>query len=428
MANDFFLDELKKGPEHWNAWVRKWIEDERQRAGHDGEADWGFSEQKKAAIDLSQADLEEAHLEGAVLRRAHLEGADLSRAHLKHAVLEEAHLESADLESAQLEGAHLVGVHLEGAHLERAHLEGAHLERAHLEGAHLVGAHLEGAHLYDAHLAGVNLINAHLVGADLWGAHLEGALLVGAHLEGAHLTRANLEGADLFDANLEGTDLSGTMNIEFDNNRINGTRFTAHPDKYGTSSIKQLLLSRSGLQLSPYDDKWSLLRRNYTGSKMVLIWLALIAFVVPRIITGLWLYILSSGNHIVQGVTAMEIDPHVRADFSLAWSQWVAQHQQTRVIFVFLGLTEITVTSVLWAALTLSLMVYTAIRFWLTLQVSPLRDAETRSNRTPAKNNYDGLYRWHQRIAWILVLSVILAIWNLLLLMRWMWTTTVWVF
>jgi uncharacterized protein YjbI with pentapeptide repeats len=119
----------------------------------------------KRILDVRQAVLRRASLDG-----AHLEGADLTDAHLERASLNRAHLEKADLTGAHLEGARLFEARLEGAHLADAHLEGAHLTDAHLEGAHLFGAHLENA--------------------DLTGAHLEDARLFGAHLEGADLTDA----------------------------------------------------------------------------------------------------------------------------------------------------------------------------------------------------------------------------------------------
>jgi hypothetical protein len=77
-----------------------------------------------AGTDLRRADLDHAHLEGAILRGAHLEGAFLFGAHLERAILFGVHLEGADLFGAHLEGAELGGANLEGANLN-AHLEGA---------------------------------------------------------------------------------------------------------------------------------------------------------------------------------------------------------------------------------------------------------------------------------------------------------------
>jgi uncharacterized protein YjbI with pentapeptide repeats len=82
---------------------------------------------------------------------------------------------------------------LREAGLRSAHLEGAILTRARLNEANLMDAHLEGAILHDAYLKGASLAFAHLEGADLSDAHLDGALLYRAHLDGdTDLDRASL--------------------------------------------------------------------------------------------------------------------------------------------------------------------------------------------------------------------------------------------
>jgi hypothetical protein len=105
-----------------------------------------------------------------------------------------------DLREAGLIEANLEGADLRGANLERADLRGANLRRAHLEGANLGRAHLEipNRRTQDR-LREEGLIKADLQGADLGGADLQGADLRGANLQGA-----NLQGADLRGANLEG--------------------------------------------------------------------------------------------------------------------------------------------------------------------------------------------------------------------------------
>ena len=112
---------------------------------------------------------EDVQLEEAMLVRARLEGANLLDAHLEMAVLREAHLEGTMLMGAHLEEATLGGVHLEGAYLEEAHLEEAYLSGAHLEGAYLSGTHLERAMLNEAHLEGADLRGANLENANISG-------------------------------------------------------------------------------------------------------------------------------------------------------------------------------------------------------------------------------------------------------------------
>jgi hypothetical protein len=97
-------------------------------------------------------------------------------------------LPSLDLRNALLGDANLEGPsrgHLvfEGADLSGAHLERAGLRDARMAHAYLQGIHLEEATLYGADLAWTVLSGAHLQGADLRGANLRGAKLDGACLD-----------------------------------------------------------------------------------------------------------------------------------------------------------------------------------------------------------------------------------------------------
>jgi hypothetical protein len=136
MASEEQLKILLQGVPAWNEW----------RA------------MKPGRVDLFGADLSEVALDGWVnlreadLTRANLQGAQLWHAILHGANLREAHLEGAYLQEASLERAHLEGAHLEGAHLEKAFLIWANLQEAHLEGAHLQQALLTWANLQEAHL------------------------------------------------------------------------------------------------------------------------------------------------------------------------------------------------------------------------------------------------------------------------------------
>jgi hypothetical protein len=103
-------------------------------------------------------------------------------------------LHNADLQGARLDGAQLQDANLAGAQLQRADLAGAQLQRANLAGAQLQGANLAGAQLEDANLAG-----AQLQGANLYDAQLQDAKLSGAQLQDAKLYDA--QGEVHFDSN-----------------------------------------------------------------------------------------------------------------------------------------------------------------------------------------------------------------------------------
>jgi uncharacterized protein YjbI with pentapeptide repeats len=171
----------------------------------------GLIEANLEGADLRGANLERADLRGANLRRAHLEGANLGRAHLEipnrrtQDRLREEGLIKADLQGADLGGADLQGADLRGANLRGARLEGANLGRAHLKTPDpRTQVRLDDEALIEADLKETDLRGADLQGADLQGADLQGADLQGADLQGADLQGADLQGADLRGANLEG--------------------------------------------------------------------------------------------------------------------------------------------------------------------------------------------------------------------------------
>lgn len=203
MANSDYLARLRQGTAVWNAW-RTQIHVRR--------------------VDLSEADLCGARLDGADLGKANLIGADLCGARLDGADLESADLRGANLHRARLVRTNLRGALLEEADLRRADLREAHLDRADLYGANLREADLEEANLrradlYRADLSGARLDGADLRGANLWQATLRRADLQGTNLRGADLDKADLDNADLrfailvqmnlSDANLTGCRIYG---------------------------------------------------------------------------------------------------------------------------------------------------------------------------------------------------------------------------
>ena len=103
------------------------------------------AEHPETKINLQNADLRRARLEGAKLNEADLEGARFEEANLFAADLRKADLRRANLEKANLWGATLSEAHLEQASLASANLENADLREAHLERVNLRGANLEDA-------------------------------------------------------------------------------------------------------------------------------------------------------------------------------------------------------------------------------------------------------------------------------------------
>lgn len=114
--------------------------------------------------------------------------------------LYEAHLISRENAIIELHEADLSDAHLDGIDLSGADLHGAHFVAADLRGARLTGAHLGKATLARADLSGADLSRADLTEADLRGANLSGADLTGTLLAGANFHGATLSGAKVEDA------------------------------------------------------------------------------------------------------------------------------------------------------------------------------------------------------------------------------------
>lgn len=176
MANLAQLTQLKQGADVWNRWRE---------------------ENQGTPIDLTGADLGDAHLDGVNLRKADLSRANLNSAKLVKASLEFANLSKANLGNAKLCNAAFYGANLFDANLFHATLRGANLHEMNLVGQMLCTADLTGASVNNSDLTGANLSGANLTDASFSISNLSGANLNGAILSGTDFSNANLSGVDL---------------------------------------------------------------------------------------------------------------------------------------------------------------------------------------------------------------------------------------
>jgi uncharacterized protein YjbI with pentapeptide repeats len=156
----------------------------------------------RKVINLPEADLRHAFLEGAMLKTANLQQSHLERAWLRHAHVEnayakEVHLENADLSDSSWIFANLTRAQLKSAQLCRAHFEHAYAGNSNLEDADLENSYWNNAlQLRRSSLEGANLNCSVWRGADMDQLNLDGASLYGADLTGAiNLTKSQLEKA-----------------------------------------------------------------------------------------------------------------------------------------------------------------------------------------------------------------------------------------
>jgi hypothetical protein len=121
-------------------------------------------------------------------------------------------------------------INLQNADLRRASLEGVQFGKGNFRGARFEGANLFAVDFRNADLRKANFQEANLWGATFTEANLEGARFVSANLENADLRRANIERANFRGANLEEAIMPETVDenllgsIEYDS--IEGTEVT----------------------------------------------------------------------------------------------------------------------------------------------------------------------------------------------------------
>jgi hypothetical protein len=268
---------------------------------------------------------------------------------------------------------------------------------------------LRGARLNGAALAGADMTGANLTGAHLEGADLRAATLDDADLSGANLSAANLEGASLAAANLSDAVLRGVRKLRFDDNEILGARLTVRHANDDERGFGRLL--RSPFVLRETDDPWSLLRRTYTGTNLILSLLALLPFALPLFLASLGPAVVvddgggSEPGLVAGGARVVTTGGLVRAgetyrqasDGELVWTVAFSRAAGD------LGVAVSVVTA-------LAIAACIVVRFWLTSKVSPLRDGEERSGVTPSRVDYEPLYTIHLAARPLVLVALILAL------------------
>jgi Pentapeptide repeats (8 copies) len=343
----------------------------------------------------------------------------------------------------------LIGADLRSFELRDRRLAGADLRWANLAGVDISGADLEGAQLHSAQLErvtarGTNFTKANMHGADLSFAILERAnlshcILAEAKLENANfgfadLPRANLRGADLGTAVLEGTDLSRAD-------------LRDRPDHLKASWIRRFLNRWLGTNPAPFrldrttcigtifpqysDDRWSILRRAYTGPRFVLLLLLSVAAFLPMIFQAIfWLHVNDIEEHLItierqlkQQVSDVEVKPSVKKiiekvpkakSWMSSWTELVSKEKAaTRRVpigLLLLGWERG------WIAVLFSvcILVQNIAQGLLTRSVFPLREEEDRTGVTPAWSEYRRWWGFHRVARAISPIATFVLWWRIL--------------
>ncbi len=303
-------------------------------------------------------------------------------------VLNDADLKGADLSKCNLQTSEMNGIDLSNANLSLTNLSKSSLKEAILFGAKLDRANLTGAILEDADLRMVTAKNAIFSTTQAHGANLSGAIIQESQLgradmidtdlreaefQNSDLRRVKMEGAILWTTHLDGADLRGATGMKFDDTIIKDTIFSPR---------------------SP--DRWSTLRRYYTGPRYAITLILLIAFILPYftkaagwvaaakaqesmesfvddIETGL---LNSTQVDAANTAIAEELIKSIRHKLPVPGNQ---EWEQAQVWELLLGVDK----GPWYFFSTCMLILYNLFRGMLTWVVGPMRDAEERSGVSP---------------------------------------------
>ena len=267
---------------------------------------------------------------------------------------------------------------LSRANLSGADLGGANLSRADLSWTDLSEADLGGARLTRAQLRGAGLIHANLRGTDLRRAELSEADLSGADLSWAKLSGTEMRMADLSDTDL--TEVSGLM---VDSCRIVHARFSPNAK-----------------------DPWSILRRTYTGTNLILNLLLILLFFAPLVIKGAGSVALGDAER--RAVDALNRLDRFRLGVDVAKPDRgiisTARAVELRVAGRSQPMWRLLIGAggpygMIMPVLTVLLIAYQIAHYLMTRHISLMRDTEERSGISPPLEGvitYPRLYRVHQ--------------------------------
>src|SRR5262249_32922371 len=136
--------------------------------------------------------------------------------------------------------------------------------------------------LRERDLRGSNVANADLGFGKLRGANLKrsgcrNANLAGADLRGANLTESKFEGALVPHADLRGSDRPDAAGLALSESNIRNARFSPNAD-----------------------DDWSVLRRTYTGARLLFHVLLMLAFFLPFVAKTFYWVAMNKAQHHAQ--------------------------------------------------------------------------------------------------------------------------------
>lgn len=300
------------------------------------------------------------------------------------------------------------------------------------------GTDIASVDLSECEFSDANFSKHHLDGADFFRSSFQGVSFAQAGLRSIKFSRAKFYRVDFSDCSFSECDFSGieAVNCNFENAKFSRHKFvnaifrecSFQDASLGGEALEgvQFLgcdlrraagvcfddtLVKDTVQSPGANDRWSVLRRSYTGANMVFNLVAMLFFFLPWIAqTAYWSSVGSLQQKTMQTAEELRgrlrdlsgdaaaksqidglLEEYIGGNASRCLAQDNSQSGSsipgcTRVWKALLGFHEG------WkvAAVAIVLLVYNFLRLLLTLVVAPLRDEERRSWHTPALRTSNG--------------------------------------
>ena len=226
-----------------------------------------------------------------------------------------------------------------------------------------------------SNFANANLTFGNLRSANLRDSDFRDAELTGANLRGANLNGSNFEGAVMWHADLEGADLTDAKGLTLSETNIRNARFSPNAD-----------------------DDWSVLRRTYTGARLLFHVLLMLAFFLPFVAKTFYWVAMNNAQHHAQTLysdvaKAASTHPELESAFQRVEAalkqsnELLKQRNELRRYAVWQLLLGVD-RGIPIAMLTIALLVYNLCRLILTRLIGPLREEEERSGISPKRGNW----------------------------------------
>ncbi len=287
------------------------------------------------------------------------------------------------------------------ADLNHANLEHARLHNTVLHAVDLSNAKLNNLKAHKASFLAATINNSSFKNADLQNAVFMHADLEGSDFRRANLYRANLQNSTLISTKLQHADLRNTSlgDVVWQDSQLkNGANLrwaTINTDALRGHNLQGCSLLLNGHYIrdtnlgAKQNDPYCILKRMYTGPKLILFLLALIVVLLPYFAEIIVLLVISNIELILQC-----------SDIEISYESTEYQLWQ-----VMLGINPHWIS----IALVTILLLYKAVRIILTIQITNFHNHERDTGYAPLWSAYKIFWYIHRYLINILLVLSIIA-------------------